>query len=166
MKTPTLPSTPQPLDAAALDRVVGGAKMSLGEPSTDGDQAIQGTMMGDMLQGGDGQDTILGEGGDDQIVGGFGADHVESGSGNDTVIWSPGQGNDTIDGGAGSDTLLVNIRGLTLDGLLAAIQTAPGSAAPSIQDGTISLAGVTGTLVIGDERISFSNLETLRLTPK
>jgi Ca2+-binding RTX toxin-like protein len=166
MKTPTPFSAPQALDAAALDRVTGGAKMSLGEPSVDGDQVIEGTMVGEMLQGGDGQDTILGQGGDDQIVGGFGADHIEAGSGDDTVIWSPGQGSDTIDGGSGSDTLLVNIRGLSLDALLNAIQTAPGSAAPSIQGGTINLAGVTGTLVIGDERISFSNLETLRLTGK
>lgn len=164
MSNPPTRPAPQALDDATLAAVTGGAAYSSeGDRNPDSNDYVGGTWASDLLSGGGGDDTISGHAGNDLISGGTGADLIDAGEGHDRIMWAPGQGNDTIDGGAGSDTLTVNIEGMSLEDLLASIELADGSAAPGIEGATISLAGVTGTLVIGDERVSFSNLESLRL---
>jgi len=164
MSNPPTRPAPQALDDATLAAVTGGAGFSSeGDRNPDSNDYVGGTWQSDLLSGGGGDDTISGHAGNDLISGGTGADLIDGGEGHDRITWAQGQGNDTIDGGEGSDTLMLNVEGMSLEDLLASIEVADGSPAPSIDRGTINLSGVTGTLVIGDERVSFSNLESLRL---
>lgn len=154
----------QPIDDAALAAVTGGSRDGgRSERDPDSNDYMGGTWQSDVLSGGGGDDTIMGHGGNDFIAGGAGADLIDGGEGDDRITWATGQGNDTINGGDGNDALTLNIPGMSLEELLASIELAEGSAAPFVNGATINVTGVTGTLVIGDERISFSNLESLRL---
>jgi len=154
----------QPIDDAALAAVTGGSRDGgRSERDPDSNDYMGGTWQSDVLSGGGGDDTIMGHGGNDFIAGGAGADLIDGGEGDDRITWATGQGNDTINGGDGNDALTLNIPGMSLEDLLASIELAEGSAVPFVNGAAINVAGVTGTLVIGEERISFSNLESLRL---
>lgn len=70
-------------------------------------------LMGDKLDGGDGNDRVFGEDGNDLLLGGLGDDLLVAGSGSDILlggagddILEGGDGNDTLDGGSGSNLLL------------------------------------------------------------
>ncbi|WP_439597913.1 calcium-binding protein [Falsiroseomonas sp.] len=178
--TRTTPS-PQPLEEAALAAVAGGAQI-LG--SGQGEQLIgtaEGDLMAgngghdrilggagaDMIGGGEGHDQVMGGDGDDTLAGGRGADRVDGGAGSDTILWQPGEGNDTLRGGedadGGIDTLRMELTGLTPEQLVAAMTLAEGSALPVIRDGWIDVTGVTGSITIGGETLSFAQFERLEL---
>ena len=163
MSNPPTRPAPQALDEATLAAVTGGARDGASERNPDSNDYVGGTWQSDVLSGGGGDDTIMGHGGNDFIAGGTGADVIDAGEGDDRITWAQGGGNDTINGGDGTDTLMLNIEGLSLEDVLAGVELAEGSPAPFINGNSINLSGVTGTLVIGEERISFSNLVTLRL---
>lgn len=60
-------------------------------------------LMGDKLDGGDGDDELIGEDGDDLLLGGAGDDSLVAKGGNDILLG--GAGNDVLQGGDGQDTL-------------------------------------------------------------
>jgi Ca2+-binding RTX toxin-like protein len=96
------------------------------------------------------------------VGGGQGADLIDLGAGNDRMAWSPFTGNDTAQGGEGTDTLIIQNYDIAIEDLLAAIQPDPGSPAPFIdENGMISLAGVSGTISIGDSTLTFSGFERM-----
>jgi Ca2+-binding RTX toxin-like protein len=70
---------------------------------TDGDDLIEGSILGDTLLGGTGADTIRGYAGFDVVAGGAGHDNLFGNAGNDTVHGDGG--NDTLNGGIGWDEL-------------------------------------------------------------
>jgi len=155
---------PQPLDLASLAHVTGG----MDRPGRDGlpppqpGQEINGTDGRDMIFGGTGQDTINAGAGDDYVSGGLGADQIDLGTGDDRLAWSPFAGDDTAQGGEGTDTLVLQGYDISIEDLLAAIQPDPGSPAPFIdENGMISLAGVSGTISIGDSTLTFSGFERM-----
>jgi len=164
MSNPAKPVAPRPLSEETLSAVTGGNRDE-GGGTLPGEQPGQPTVHG----GGDfqtwfgtsGDDTIEAGDGTDIVLAGRGDDLVSLGGGDDRTIWSPTLGNDTVDGGDGRDLLEIRNWEGSLEELLAAIQLDPGSPAPQIVDGIISLAGVSGTLTLGDSELRFSNLETL-----
>jgi len=123
--------------------------------------SISGGSGDDTLLGGSGEDTVIGGDGDDQIAGGTGQDILVGGTGQDTFFWHPGDGNDTVHGGAGEDTLRLEDSGYSLQQLFSMIQAEPGSPPPRMGDGVIDLTGVIGSITIGHETITFSQLERL-----
>lgn len=66
--------------------------------ATEGDDALSGDDMSNVLSGLGGNDTLYGYGGDDTLDGGVGNDSLEGGSGNDTYLFGRGDGQDTIGG--------------------------------------------------------------------
>ncbi len=161
MSTPTQKSGPIPLDAIALSAVSGGEGRDERDPGTNDYE--NGTWSHDVLAGGDGDDTLVGHDGNDVLFGGAGDDQLLGGEGRDSFSWAPGQGNDSIDGGNGIDVLMLNLPEMSPEDLLANIEVAEGSPAPVLLDGRIDLTGVTGTLVIGGERVSFTGLERIAM---
>ena len=136
----------------------------------DGDDSVRGDGGHDRILGGSGQDTLLGGAGDDHliggegddtIVGGTGQDSLVGGTGQDTFFWHPGDGNDTVNGGSGDDTLRLEDSGYSLEQLFGMIRVDPGSPAPRMDNGFIDLKGVSGSITIGHETITFSDLERL-----
>ncbi|MFA5969210.1 MAG: calcium-binding protein [Sphingomonas sp.] len=80
--------------------------------STDGDDLLIGSNIGDVISGLAGNDFINGRGGNDLITGGSGDDFLSGGGGDDIYRYSIGDGNDVINdnidgfgGYQGSDTL-------------------------------------------------------------
>ena len=69
----------------------------------DGNNALNGTNVSDVIYGGGGNDRITGGNGNDLLFGGTGNDTISGGSGNDMLYGD--SGNDTLDGGTGNDTL-------------------------------------------------------------
>lgn len=129
---------------------------------------LQGCEGNDVLYGGSGDDRLSRGTGDDILRGGLGSDVMEGGAGDDRVFWSPpspeGAGNpphDTATGGEGNDVLVLDVTEVSLEDVLAAMVLDPGSAVPVIQDGMISLAGVSGTLTINGGSLTFSGFERL-----
>jgi Ca2+-binding RTX toxin-like protein len=129
----------------------------------DNDNIYTGTSgpNGDLALGGEGDDTINASGVDDTVIGGTGADVLRSYEGNVTFVWKPGEGNDTIQGHIGFDTMRLEGTGLSTFQLLYQIEVAEGSPKPVWVNGVINLTGVTGSIVIGGERIQFSGLDRL-----
>jgi Ca2+-binding RTX toxin-like protein len=117
------------------DDIIGGV---LGDyiDGHDGNDRIDGGLGNDTLDGGQGTDTVYGGGGNDSIFGG--QDTLYGGEGDDTFRWSA----DTlVDGGAGHDLLIVEYQspaGLTVD-----------LSNPNVE--TLML----GTRVTGIERLQF-----------
>lgn len=74
-----------------------------GDPSTDGNDYIDGGNGNDYIQGNAGDDTLLGGNGNDRIQGGQGDDSILGGNGNDVI--NGNKGNDTISGGDGNDII-------------------------------------------------------------
>ena len=79
---------------------------------TPGDDVIQGSRWGDLVEAGTGNDSVYGDDGDDRLSGGAGADTLygnagddvlDGGAGRDNLVG--GQGADTLDGGSGTDHL-------------------------------------------------------------
>ena len=68
--------------------------LSLSAQGAGADDWIVGTMLSDILGGGDGHDILHGDLGNDRLSGGSGNDNLRAGA-----------GDDTLDGGAGSDVL-------------------------------------------------------------
>ena len=127
----------------------------------DGDDSVRGDGGHDRILGGSGQDTLLGGAGDDHLIGGEGDDTIMGGTGQDTFFWHPGDGNDTVIGGEGDDTLRLEDSGYSLQQLFSMIHVDPGSPAPRMENGFIDLKGVSGSITIGHETITFSQLERL-----
>jgi Ca2+-binding RTX toxin-like protein len=171
----------QELGAAALDQVTGGRPAGYGY-ATQGDDQLSGQSYGEQMVGLGGNDQLYSAGGNDTVTGGTGTDRMDGGSGddlmaggagtdvvsgsggNDTVLWSPGEGNDVLNGGEGTDTLRLEMTGMTPQEVLAAMTLSPGSAMPQIVDGALVLTGVSGSLTIGSETITFSGFERLELS--
>jgi Ca2+-binding RTX toxin-like protein len=137
-----------------------------------GNDTVQGGYGHDLLAGGAGNDVISGNAGDDMIhgqegndtlVGSYGADQISGGQGNDTILWAPRSGNDSAMGDEGIDTLRVNVTGLTLDQLCAAITFDPRYGTPTVADGYVDLTNVRGTLTIQGEKIWLLGLERLEI---
>ncbi|KOR34122.1 hypothetical protein AM228_25910 [Planktothricoides sp. SR001] len=98
------------------------ARQSGGWRFLDGDDFVQGSLLGDIVNGNQGMDYLVGlagsdflrggkdgdrlDGGDDDDIlnGNMGNDEVRGGAGND--FCRGGQGDDLIDGGAGDDILI------------------------------------------------------------
>lgn len=137
-----------------------------------GSDSLRGDGGKDTLSGSDGRDTLLGgEGNDllmggedaDLIAGGTGADRIGAGEGDDRILWRVGEGDDEVWGDGGVDTLVLEETGLSLQQILAAFVPQHGSPLPRMAAGCIDLTGVTGTFVIGGERIFVSGLERLEV---
>lgn len=67
----------------------------LGTPDA---QNIEGSMLSDVINGGDGDDEIVGYEGNDRLDGGLGNDALAGGSGNDTFVFGRDFGQDVING--------------------------------------------------------------------
>lgn len=83
-----------------------------GDPSTDGNDYIDGGAGNDYIQGNAGDDTLLGGDGNDRIQGGQGDDLIFGGDGHDVINGNKGDdtihgndGNDIIRGGQGNDLI-------------------------------------------------------------
>jgi Ca2+-binding RTX toxin-like protein len=69
----------------------------------EGNDEIDGSLLADRLEGGNGDDRIIGDNNP------AGSRDISIGeAGNDTMVWNPGDGDDVNEGGAGSDTAEVN----------------------------------------------------------
>jgi Ca2+-binding RTX toxin-like protein len=126
---------------------------------------VTGTEGHDTISGAHTSQTVLAGAGDDVIFGNRGHDGILAGAGDDRVVWQIGDGHDDIDGGQGADTLRLEDTGiLTPQQLMSMIELEPGSRAPQVMaDGRLSVAGVTGSLTIFGETISFRNMEYIEL---
>ena len=86
--------------------------------STDGDDELLGTNIGETLSGLDGDDLLLGFAGNDTLDGGAGDDELVGGTGNDTYLFGTDSGRDSIhehDGTMGNiDTIRLG-EGITPD---------------------------------------------------
>jgi Ca2+-binding RTX toxin-like protein len=85
---------------------------ALTEAPTDGNDYLEGTENGDVIDALDGDDSIYGRAGNDTLSGGLGDDHLYGSTGDDRLIGGDGQdklygeaGDDVLAGGKGSDTL-------------------------------------------------------------
>src|SRR4051812_32470357 len=67
----------------------------------DGDDVIEGGLLGDIMFGENGDDTITAKAGPNDIDGGLGADHLFGADDNDLI--DGGAGNDVIFGGGAND---------------------------------------------------------------
>jgi Ca2+-binding RTX toxin-like protein len=182
---PKSSTTPQQIDDAALTQVTGGAltggndshrggnadellRASYGNDSVSGGggtDIIEGQDGNDVLMGNAGNDSLYGGGGNDILIGGAGADmihgdHVYGPQGNDVIRWQPGDGNDTIDGGGGTDQIILEGVNMTPQQLLAAITVTSGPQ-PTVQGPSVNLTGASGYITIGQERVYFTNIESL-----
>ncbi|WP_254054779.1 Hint domain-containing protein [Pseudophaeobacter sp. EL27] len=138
------------------DTLIGGAgddtlRNSAGDDSLVGgigNDSIVATDGNDTLEGGDGADTMFGGNDNDLLIGGAGADVMHGESGADTFQMSDGFGNDTLTGGeAGVDQDTVDLTGVTSSGV------------------TVSYTGdEAGTISDGSDTITFSEIESLKLT--
>ncbi len=70
--------------------------------------SIKGTVLNDVITGGNLADTIKSGKGNDTITGGTGNDKLYGEYGNNTFYFSSGDGNDTIYSGKGNDTIVLN----------------------------------------------------------
>jgi Ca2+-binding RTX toxin-like protein len=70
---------------------------------TTGNDTIEGTEGGDIINADAGNDNVYGMGGDDRIDAGGGSDNIYGGAGDDLINGEGG--NDYIDGGAGNDNI-------------------------------------------------------------
>ncbi|WP_197491123.1 hypothetical protein [Planctomyces sp. SH-PL62] len=87
---------------AGRDRLCGGLDDGEpGDPTTDGNDYIEGGDDDDVLVGDAGDDTLLGGSGSDQIWGSVGNDSLSGGDGDDFLVG--GDGDDFIDAGNGAD---------------------------------------------------------------
>ncbi|NKE48237.1 hypothetical protein HB662_25900 [Roseomonas frigidaquae] len=83
-------------------------------------------------------------------------------SGNETLIWHPGDGSRVITLQDGVRTLRLEDTDRTLEQVLAAIRPEPNSAGkPRLLLGEISVAGVRGTVALGEEQIRFAGLHRI-----
>ena len=72
---------------------------------TNGSETINGTGLGDVIYGMDGNDTISANG-NNTFIGGKGNDVVNGGTGNDTYVYNLGDGFDTINESGGNDKIV------------------------------------------------------------
>jgi trimeric autotransporter adhesin len=72
---------------------------------TTSDDLIQGSRLGDDMEGGNGEDSLYGRDGDDRLAGGKGDDILEGGRGNDVYVFHIGDGRDSIGEESGTDTI-------------------------------------------------------------
>lgn len=144
-----------------------------------GDDTIMGGDGRDRIGGGAGSDVLYGDweddrpgGGADTIDGGIGdgaADIAHGGGGDDTYIWRTGDGDDQFHGGSGSDTLLIG--GVGPNQLRDSLWLQEGVWLHSTDDRNFFFVNaqgervpeVSGTLRIGDEVLTFTGLNTIRL---
>lgn len=83
-------------------------------------------------------------------------------AGNETLFWHPGDGSRVIGPRDGVRTLHLEDTDRTLEQLLATIRPEPNSAGkPHLLLGEIALAGVLGTITLGNEQIRFAGLHRL-----
>ena len=101
-------STPA-LTTSGADVTVYGTILGDYIDGMEGNDQIQGADGGDTLLGGAGNDTIFGEDGNDLLLGGAGNDQIQGGAGNDTL--RNGTGDDWLYGGAGRDTYEIRANG-------------------------------------------------------
>ena len=77
-----------------------------------GNDALNGTVLADILYGLGGNDTLNGGAGDDILIGGTGNDTINSSTGSDTFVFASGDGNDFINEESGS-TVEIDVLRLT-----------------------------------------------------
>jgi Ca2+-binding RTX toxin-like protein len=87
-------------DGTVWDAATTSALRRLG---TEGDDFLQGSFYGGLLEGRGGNDFLLGGAGNDTLDGGAGSDRLDGGGGNDVYV--PGSGMDTIYDSEGTDEL-------------------------------------------------------------
>ncbi|MEM6940019.1 MAG: Hint domain-containing protein [Pseudomonadota bacterium] len=104
----------------------------------------------DTILAGSGKDTVFGHSGDDLIYGGEGDDSLSGGQGTDTIVLENASGSDTIIGGEdgdGSDIDVIDLSSITAGAV------------------TVTYTGQeAGTIVVGSDTISFSEIEEIILT--
>ncbi|NKE46946.1 hypothetical protein HB662_19355 [Roseomonas frigidaquae] len=179
---------PRILSTEELNHVSGGVYDGFDDGEQDGtagDDSMRGGSGRDMLFGHEGQDTLLGGSGNDAMDGGDGADLMSGGSGEDLMeggrgdgdsdslfggedgdrlFWQPGNGNDFFDGGDGRDMLWLT--GVGVQGLLAGLQLDDPSVRINVNGNQVSFSdqfgepiGVSGSVTVGGERLSFTSIE-------
>lgn len=82
--------------------------------------------------------------------------------GNETLIWHPGDGSRVISAQDGVHTLQLDDADRTLEQVMAAIRVESNSAGkPRLLLGEIGVAGVRGTIALGEEQIRFAGLRRI-----
>ncbi len=186
---------PQLLGGAELGQASGGYfwMPEAGRRGTDGTDVMEGGERGDQLRGMGGQDSLMGHEGDDTLHGGDGDDHLSGGSGNDWLTGGAGRdellggfgadvldGNegddriiviadgeaDNVDGGEGSDTLRIHAPGIHVGNIGISITSGDPAAAVRNPDGSIGVAGLSGTISFANPdgsqaTITFRNIERI-----
>ena len=120
--------------SVAYGQLEGAGAQDLLALALGGNDVVNGTAAGQLLQGRDGNDTVQGFGGDDRLEGGVGQDRLDGGIGNDTL--AGGAGNDTLVGGLGDDFYLIDDADLIVE--------SPGGGSDAVLTAlaSFSLAGV------------------------
>lgn len=81
-----------------------------------GNDVFRGSVLGDSVQGNNGNDTLFGNEGDDTLSGGPGLDHIYGGPGNDQIVINEfGTTSDIYFGGSGQDTLIARLSAVFVD---------------------------------------------------
>ncbi len=119
------------------------------------------------MYGGTGADLMSGGSGDDMMDGGArdgASDSLHGGEGSDRFFWEPGSGNDFFNGGDGRDMLWLT--GVGLQNALSGLQLDDPSVRINVNGSQISFSdqfgepvGVSGSMTIGGEKITFTNLD-------
>jgi Ca2+-binding RTX toxin-like protein len=138
------------------DTLVGGANSDI-IIGGGGNDYIDGGADRDLIDAGDGDDTIVAGGGDD----------IRAGAGDDVIWYVPGaaSGAAQIQGNAGTDTLVLDMRGVTLQDIVAAFGRTYadlGQRPPEIEGDRIKTNG-PGVLNIGGETIYVSSIDYITL---
>lgn len=71
-----------------------------------GNDTFLGSVVGEDVNGGDGDDSLVANDGNDTVYGGVGSDSLFGGLGNDLLIVDDAEGAEVYDGGSGRDTLI------------------------------------------------------------
>jgi Ca2+-binding RTX toxin-like protein len=136
-----------------------------------GDDYAHGGTGADALDGEAGKDRLDGGLGDDTLNGGRGDDRMFGGWGSDTFVITRGDGNDYVDGQKEVqpviNTALHNTDTILLDGIdwkEVKVEFTNGNFAGGIgPDGTQKLTlNAAGFIIIGDQKIEFSNIEQIK----
>ncbi|MPY69176.1 MAG: hypothetical protein GEU92_03715 [Alphaproteobacteria bacterium] len=112
--------------------------------------------------GGTGDDVITGNAADNELNGGTGDDTLAGGDGDDTFVFGAGFGDDTIGdftaGAAGDDRIDITWFGISsFSSLLDSIADIGGNAVITLSGNTITLTGVTKSVLHADDFVDIEN---------
>ncbi len=160
-----LSSDAEVFSALSVERLdVNGSRMGDRLEGLSRADTLSGNGGHDSLQGGGGKDRIFGGAGDDQLDGGAGDDAISGGNGTDTLTGGPGR--DRLTGGAGQDTFLFydalargNVDIVTdfnvADDVLILYSSAFAGLDPATFDSSAFVANRSGTARSAEDRILY-----------